>query len=538
MAITTWNRLELDVQHVDPDRGLDAGLEAQLADPLWLLARQTQLGELRGEDAGSPIAVRATVNAHPVTHLDAGGTTTAVPPGVPLEALIEPEADQVDVRWRARGGELLLALLDEHRVGIPAARVRTALPWSYSGDTTGDAAIHVQLASRRWPDGAAIASAIASARLSEMLDAAPADRAALDLVSTAWMSWWQTRTRPHAGDTWQPERLEHDASLRAALPQGTVRLRSPEYPGGRLDWDDFVVERVDAAAPGAGTMQRVDALPIPLDVPGMPVVRFWELEDPRFDPGRISVGPGELGTALIVETALTYAADWFLVGVQLAIGALHHITTMQVLDTFGLVSTLRPVDDVRPDAGWALWRVNAHTGARLPHLFLPASTPTALQGDIIEEVLLVRDELANVAWAIERTTADELGRPLRRAPAAPPAPSPATAADLLYEPLPRLPTDRIPLVRIADDDGARLRRATGVGTMQASPTRGRLLTAGFTLRDDELGREGLVVTRRWQLALDTTGRRWLWCTRARNPGAFQPSVRLAFDELVAPHDDD
>ena len=34
------------------------GIEARTADPLWMLARQWQTGELTGEDAASPLEVR------------------------------------------------------------------------------------------------------------------------------------------------------------------------------------------------------------------------------------------------------------------------------------------------------------------------------------------------------------------------------------------------------------------------------------------------------------------------------------------------
>lgn len=47
-SITTWVRLEPRAR----DRDLRAGSEARIADPLWLLARQWQLGELAGVDAG------------------------------------------------------------------------------------------------------------------------------------------------------------------------------------------------------------------------------------------------------------------------------------------------------------------------------------------------------------------------------------------------------------------------------------------------------------------------------------------------------
>ena len=54
-AITQWQRLEPEVAALD----LAPGLEARIADPLWLVGRQWQLAELRGEDCGSPIRVEA-----------------------------------------------------------------------------------------------------------------------------------------------------------------------------------------------------------------------------------------------------------------------------------------------------------------------------------------------------------------------------------------------------------------------------------------------------------------------------------------------
>ena len=50
----TWSRLE----PITRDKGLAAGLEARTHDPLWLLGRQWQLGELTADgDRGSAVAV-------------------------------------------------------------------------------------------------------------------------------------------------------------------------------------------------------------------------------------------------------------------------------------------------------------------------------------------------------------------------------------------------------------------------------------------------------------------------------------------------
>ena len=57
MADVYWDRIEPHTRDVD----LEEGLQARIADPLWLLARQWQVGEFRGEDAASPVHVRLEV---------------------------------------------------------------------------------------------------------------------------------------------------------------------------------------------------------------------------------------------------------------------------------------------------------------------------------------------------------------------------------------------------------------------------------------------------------------------------------------------
>ena len=54
ITTTTWHRLEPRVRGTDPA----VGLRAAVHDPLWLLGRQWQMGELLGEDAAFPVAVR------------------------------------------------------------------------------------------------------------------------------------------------------------------------------------------------------------------------------------------------------------------------------------------------------------------------------------------------------------------------------------------------------------------------------------------------------------------------------------------------
>ena len=58
MADLFWDRIEPHTR--DPD--LEEALQARLGDPLWLMARQWQVGEFKGEDAGSAAKARVQVN--------------------------------------------------------------------------------------------------------------------------------------------------------------------------------------------------------------------------------------------------------------------------------------------------------------------------------------------------------------------------------------------------------------------------------------------------------------------------------------------
>src|SRR5262245_22372454 len=77
---------------------MSSGLQARIYDPLWLLARQWQVGEFQGEDNGSPAKASFQAESAQLTRFHAG----AIPPNtivkgtpyaseIPLETLVECE---------------------------------------------------------------------------------------------------------------------------------------------------------------------------------------------------------------------------------------------------------------------------------------------------------------------------------------------------------------------------------------------------------------------------------------------------------------
>ena len=86
-----------------------AGLEMRVADPLWMLGRQWQFAEFRGEDNGSPISVTANFRKEKTTHYSVleGGAKQELG-GAPLEARVEAIAvEPSDIRSKVRIGQKL-----------------------------------------------------------------------------------------------------------------------------------------------------------------------------------------------------------------------------------------------------------------------------------------------------------------------------------------------------------------------------------------------------------------------------------------------
>jgi hypothetical protein len=125
----TWQRLESATVGAD----LHEGQEARVADAMWMIGRQWQVGELTGDDASSPLLVQVEVETVPVTRFQPGPPGPARPVAevdgrsLPLETAVEredPWATAAATRLAAEAGLQLFRLL--HQAGA-AATVRPAL---------------------------------------------------------------------------------------------------------------------------------------------------------------------------------------------------------------------------------------------------------------------------------------------------------------------------------------------------------------------------------------------------------------------------
>jgi hypothetical protein len=568
-SITTWTRLEPRAR----DEGMD--LAARIHDPLWLLARQWQLAEFRGEDAGSPVEARLRAEVSPLTRYRAGpGGGGAVasaydPSALPLEALAEREpvrrpedAAGPSPRTAAEAGLHFL-----RRLGPLAPRYRAAYVARYPLRPAGpeerralhpDELLPLGVMAGRVPDGVRLAADLRAAlgpfgegTLPTAPAVQPADRAAVTRAAAAFLGWYEglfSEPSPGVATAWVANRLEYSFAVSAPTPAGEVSLAAPGYPGGRLDWYSFVAAGVGAAkAPGPELIRS--AIPAPVAFPGMPADRYWELEDARGDFGAAEAGPDDLAGLLLVEFALAYANDWFLVPVPLPVGSLCRIRSLVVADTFGQRTLIRPAGQADgASRAWRMFRLSADRRAgqgdpAADLFFLPPALAAGLEGPPIEEVEFTRDEVANVAWAVELTAEGLDGRPRNRSEDAPtglppPPGAPSASSPLVYRLASGLPANWVPFVPVRAEGGAsRLRRGTLSHALPAmgpapAPPRGRLLAemgGDLLLHEEEVPRAGARVTRAYQYARWVDGSAHLWVGRRKRPGRGERSSGLRFD---------
>jgi hypothetical protein len=558
-SITTWTRLEPRARGAD----LLPALEARIHDPAWLLGRQWQLAEFRGQDAAFPIQMSYDVTSQPLTGYQPGGTADPFP----IEASAAPEpAGPMTAGLAATAGTELLELLSEHGCSVSGRQaILTAFPLTLDPAAPVDAqgASYLGLLAGRVPDGRTLQPVFeqavnAGAGLPATLGLSAADTTAVMAAATVWLAWIDSlaRTSPAAGYAWQNATLDHafTISTLAAGATPAVELSAPDWPGGTLDWYDFDARAVTAGPPAtgstAGTTQTGTGAPHPLTYPGAPERRYWAFEDGNVNLADIQLAPNDLGRMLVFEFASMYGNDWYLQPLELPVGALHTVTRLTVTDSFGEAVELAAVGaGTAPD--WCVFRPalqNADGSATTATgLLLPPAIVGLVCSPAIEAVTFVRDEVNDIGWAVEHTVTGADARPFDRFPAeltgvTPSAPSAADDSSALSYVLESdVPAYCFPLTPdvggAAKFDLTVLKRVSRDGTADDVPPLGAVLgqitSAGIPIWQAAVPAEGLSVERHWCMTRGFDGSVLLWIGRNRKLGATAPSVVLSFDQSVS-----
>ncbi|MDF0673273.1 MAG: hypothetical protein P0120_02865 [Nitrospira sp.] len=565
-SITTWSRLEPNARGASQSETL----KARIYDPLWLLARQWQLGELQGDDNGTPVSTRLRAECAELTRYMPQGSAARPakfnPKQVALETLVEQETVHptpgtlVRLRVCAEAGQQFLRQLarapfgTKYHQGFLTAFALPARSAVAAADVDAEALRFLEVMSGRVPDGVKLYAELKNAPLPTAPAIDPADAPAFAAPKDAFLRWYEALFREPAGqaEAWSSQRMEYAFSVEAPTsPQGVL---TAEYYEGDLDWYDFDVKMGETLGAEEDRKPGVNPLPItrttipaPATYRGMPASRWWEFEDASVDFGAVEAEPDDLARMLLVDFAITYGNDWFVIPVDVPVGSICKINSLVITDTFG-VRTLVPSIDQSAHPASRHWRMFKNSGnADTPtNLFLAPTLKRTMESKPLDEVLFLRDEMANLAWGVERIAEGVSGRPLNRREDdlarqrrnQPATPAPSNDGALKWRLSTEVPSYWIPLIPVQVQPGQksiRFRRGATLrqdGTLEPQPALSQILkpSAGpLDIFEEEIPREGARVTRSFQYARWFDGSPLLWIGRRKMVGRGEGSSGLRFD---------
>jgi hypothetical protein len=566
-SITYWNRVEPSPR----SDSLVRGLEAAVRDPAWFLARQWQMGEFRGEDAGSAATVsfrsRATRFESWKAH---DGETQPFDMRTPLEALVEDEDVSPNWALAVELGQALTRLLT--LAGASGASrdmfrdaYSTPRPDELSPAARRDDALvrFLRVCGGRSIDGiAALTAAIGSAPAipAEVGLQGSGERTAVETALASFIAWARIYGCVGGADAaaWRPERLDYGVETAARTASGEqARLSTHAGPNGEFDWYAFSeVERV--AAPGDRAFAAEDSafslFPTTVSFSGMPHSRWWQFEDARFNWTSVDADRRELAKAILLDFMLVQGNDWFLVPFGVEVGSLTTINQLLVRDVFGEYTLVKRAD---ADTGigrarWSMYSTTVAAGGgenAAEYFILPPSTlRTTMDGPDLEEVRFIRDEQANLVWAVEARAENGVGRAWpghERALTVPDGtpPPPDTDAPLRYRLQTSAPTHWIPFPPVQIDatlravalERAAMQRFIDGALVRVEPV-GRVLRPTnlddpdiYRIREEEVTRAGTRVLRANKRSRWIDGSTHAWVSRRRRAGLGEGSSGLRYD---------
>jgi hypothetical protein len=590
-SVTIWNRLEPRPRTAN----LDGSLAAEIRDPAWFLTRQWQVGEFHGEDAGSPAFAQYGITTAKMASWGAVGPGAPAPtplvPGVPLErqALAEPSyAPSLTVR--AELGQTFVGLLAARLGGdqVSAKRIADALrakdgyalaaPHEEQFDPfDGGTTRFLLVCAGRVLDGSALLALAASLAgtgtfptgvVQNGTEETAVRDALTDLVK--WVGDIYGKLDVADPPTWRPDLIEYGMQVVSDTPDNrqATMVGTPDELG-ELHWSSFDVTGAAGAAAQAPQSATVTIIPTHVRFRGMPAQRFWDFEESELSFADIAPDKRDLVKALCADFMLVHGVDWFAFPIDVEGGQVVRLDNLVVTDVFGGRTLVERADKgvVPGRTRWTMFS-STQTGAGAPASGLseffvvpPSAGPSLVAGPTVEEVRFARDEMANMAFGIERVTMSPIGEPRQgnerdaavdvRTPFEPP-PSDDQTSPLRYLIESKIPVQYIPLLGVKkttdpNDPSIVLEKATILRPITINdnpsyatvPAVGRILNpqaipvgTNYQILEEQVPRAGVTVRRTIYRARWRDGSTHLWIARRKQTGAGEAQAGLRFDAAL------
>lgn len=594
-VVTMWNRLEGRPR----TNNFDRALKAEVRDPLWMLTRQWQMGEFQGDDAGTPIFAKIMTATTQLTRYKAlDNPVENFNNDVPLEAEVEQRRilftrgnSKIQLDLRVQLGRHWKKMLVEQGMGAYSADYQSKYHFSLPARDSNSADIYAfrevwqQLAalSGRAMDGGDLLLYLKKKNTNLASDgivlADPAHKAILDALGKSFTEWFETiyyQPKDEDSDAWNPPALEYGFTCSAPVKGKQKILQAEEYYHGHLDWYSFDYSQRATQLPAPPhpepaveeTMVK-SFIPSAVEFEGMPNRRWWKFEDGKTYLGDVKPSTTDLAKLLLMEFALIYSNDWFIVPFKLPTGTLASIKGMAVTNSFGERTWIQASGQGADDDwhSWTMFTINkkgiqSYQKADTTLLLTP-SVPKIQEGPPLEEVTFLRDEVANMVWAVETKVPLLTGAAKRGNESAFLVRSyhenlldnsgtktiPDYVAPISYLAMTTVPENWIPFLAAHEQNSNRdivLQRASMLRIMEGDPNpphRVAPLTPivregldedtpqGYFIHEEEVPRAGAIVTRSFQRTRWKDGKIFLWSGMRKTTGRGEGSSGLAFDQI-------
>ncbi len=376
--------------------------------------------------------------------------------------------------------------------------------------------------------------------------------AVLDAAKRFYTWYISTYRQPSKSepDCWRPERLEYNFAVSAPSlnNSGETVLVASEYSGASLDWYSFSLDpnkrldpqmQPDRHSPDVSTF-----LPANVKFKGMPNRRWWDFEDEVISFGAIDTDKRDIAKMIVMDFALISSNDWFIIPLILPVGSLTRIDSLIVTDVFGERLLVKPAEETLGSKGWSMFKISyvARPGEPLKvadFLFVAPSLGFSQESPPIEKVNFIRDEMANMVWAVEQLYQNELGETISGYESyIAQEVTESTKSDkikyIIQTKVPRNWTPFLPVQvpgsnRAVDLQLGTIFTSTGVSSEPKSKILNPENVNVYRIKEEEVPRAGVVVTRSFQRSRWIDGSTYLWIGRRKSVGRGEGSSGLRFD---------
>ena len=370
--------------------------------------------------------------------------------------------------------------------------------------------------------------------------------------------------------------------MSAHTEAGETIMEADQYYQGHLDWYNVDVNKkmeTLGETPGNGELPAPAKLlqtfiPTPITFDGMPNTRWWAFEDSKTNFSYIKPDSTDLAKLLLIEFGLVYANDWYMIPVRIPVATLTSIKGLSLTNSFGENFWIEPAGK-GDDKDWTRWNMfSMKVDASTP---VPADTDLLLlptvakvqEGKPVEEVVFIRDEMANMVWGVEtvvplpdgssksgfeaaaeyhallqKLITDQFGVPV----IAPPVADGEEEAKIRYEIMNAIPENWIPFIPSHVKDSNRevqLQRAAMPRILEGNPVKpdkirprtsllqpGLADKAAYFIHEEEVPRSGIRVEQSFQRTRWNGGKVFVWYGLRKTTGRGEGSSGLGFDMIL------